>query len=279
MENPIRNISIPHKHAIKGEGDTIQFAYKCPPGASKDNQVPLILIFSGLDGYRTELACWAEGWTMRGCASLIIEGPGTGDSPALKDDITSPDREWDSLFEWIEQQEGIDQHKIINWGFSTGGYYSIRLAHTHKEKMLACISLGGGCHHMFDKDWLDHVNHLEYPFDLCGALTYKFGYGTDQEKFKREASKFSLLNDGTLDKPCTMLFLVNGKDDEIYPIEDMYLALDHGDQKVARFVPRKKHMGEPESFGIILRFIYGLLKIKANPAEQLMTLRFTAKYD
>jgi hypothetical protein len=44
---------------------------------------------------------------------------------------------------------------------------------------------------------------------LCGALTYKFGYGTDQEKFKQEAHKFSLLNDGTLAKPCTKLFLVN----------------------------------------------------------------------
>lgn len=44
---------------------------------------------------------------------------------------------------------------------------------------------------------------------LCGTLTYKFGYGTDQEKFKQEAHKFSLLNDGTLAKPCTKLLLVN----------------------------------------------------------------------
>ena len=44
---------------------------------------------------------------------------------------------------------------------------------------------------------------------LCGALTYKFGYGFDQEAFIKDASKFSLLNDGTLDKPCTRLFLVN----------------------------------------------------------------------
>jgi hypothetical protein len=44
---------------------------------------------------------------------------------------------------------------------------------------------------------------------LCGALTYKFGYGDDQEKFKQEAHKFSLLNDGTLAKPCTKLLLIN----------------------------------------------------------------------
>jgi hypothetical protein len=48
-----------------------------------------------------------------------------------------------------------------------------------------------------------------YLNSLCGALTYKFGYGNDQEKFKQEAHKYSLLNDGTLAKPCTKLFLVN----------------------------------------------------------------------
>jgi hypothetical protein len=48
-----------------------------------------------------------------------------------------------------------------------------------------------------------------YLNSLCGSLAYKFGYGNDQEKFKQEAHKFSLLNDGTLAKPCTKLFLVN----------------------------------------------------------------------
>lgn len=37
-------------------------------------------------------------------------------------------------------------------------------------------------------------------------------------------------------------------------------------------------MGEPDSFGIILNFIYGLLDIKANPVDQLKLLRFSAKY-
>ena len=37
-------------------------------------------------------------------------------------------------------------------------------------------------------------------------------------------------------------------------------------------------MGEPESFGIILNWIYGLLGIKANPIDQLKLLQFKAKY-
>jgi len=277
-EHPIREVHVPHKHAISGEGDVVQINYLIPETASASNKVPLVLIFTGLDGYRTELATWQEGWRQKGVATIIVEIPGTGDSPALKGDPTSPDRQWSSLLDWVDEQPEIDNKKIINWGFSTGGYYSIRLAHTHKDRVLACISLGGGSHHMFDREWLDEVNHLEYPFDLCGALTYKFGFGNDQEAFKKEAPKFSLLTDGTLNKPCTKLLLVNGNDDEIFPIDDMYVVLENGGPKLARFIKGKKHMGEPESFGIILKWIYGLLGINANPVDQLKLLQFKAKH-
>ena len=72
---------------------------------------------------------------------------------------------------------------------------------------------------MFSPEWLSKVNHLEYPFDLADALAWKFGYMYDVERFKLEAQgKFSLLEDGTLDKPCTRLLLVNGTEDEsVFP--------------------------------------------------------------
>jgi len=37
-------------------------------------------------------------------------------------------------------------------------------------------------------------------------------------------------------------------------------------------------MGEPESFGIILNFIYSLLGLSGNVGDQLKTLPFRAKY-
>ena len=45
-------------------------------------------------------------------------------------------------------QKAIDNKKIIVWGFSTGGYYALRVAHTHHDRLFASISLGGGCHHV-----------------------------------------------------------------------------------------------------------------------------------
>ncbi|QIW99771.1 hypothetical protein AMS68_005289 [Peltaster fructicola] len=278
-ERPTKHLSIPHKHGLPHEGKDIQFFYHLPPGTTQDKPAPLVIIFTGLDGYRTELAVWIEGWSQKGVATLILEIPGTGDSPADPGDITSPDREWSSLLDWVEEQAEIDQSRKALWAFSTGGYYAIRLAYSHPDRLKGIVAHGGGCHYMFHPTWLSNADHLEYPFDLATTLAFKYGYN-DLETFKKEAlKKFSLLEDGTLDKPkCTRLLLVNGMNDEIFPIDDYLLCLKHGPPKDARFVDNRKHMGEPESFAIILNWLYQLLGLQGNPADQMKTIPSRPKY-
>ena len=277
MEYPIKEVQIPHKHKIQDEGDVVPMNFLLPPGASASNPCPIVMIITGLDGYRTELAVWQQGFRMKGVATLVGEIPGTGDSPAIATDPTAPDRQYSSVLDWINSQREIDSKRIVVWGFSTGGYYALRVAHTHHDRLLASVSLGGGAHHMFDREWLEHVNKLEYPFDLANTLTYKWGY-PDLESFIKEAPKFSLLNDGTLQKPCCKVLLVNGNDDQIFPIDDMFVALENGMPKLARMVKGKKHMGEPDSFFIILKWIYGLLGLQGDIMDQMKTIPFKPKY-
>lgn len=163
-EHPTKEVLIPHKHAGPSDGAEIP-AYLTLPETASTSPAPVVVIMTGLDGYRTELAVWAEGWRRVGCASLVLEIPGTGDSPADRNDPTSPDREWSSLLDWIDAQKELDSKKVVVWAFSTGGFYAIRLAHTHPDRLKGVVALGGGVHHMFDPEWLDQVNHLEYPFE------------------------------------------------------------------------------------------------------------------
>ncbi|KAM0714235.1 hypothetical protein Q7P37_010022 [Cladosporium fusiforme] len=278
-ERPTQEVTIQHKHGLPSEGKEIPFYYHLPPGTTKDKPVPLVIIFTGLDGYRTELAVWIEGWSQKGVGVVVLEIPGTGDSPADPTDPTSPDREWSSLLDWIDEQDEIDHKKVAVWAFSTGGYYAIRFAHTHANRLAGVVAHGGGCHYMFDERWLSSVNTLEYPFDLANTLAYKWGYGNDLEKFKKEASKFSLLEDGTLDKPnCARLLLVNGVGDEIFPIDDYELCLRHGAPKEARFIEDRKHMGEPESFFVIIQWIYNLFGIEGKPVDQMKTIPSRPRY-
>lgn len=75
----------------------------------------------------------------------------------------------------------------------------------------------------------------------------------------------------------------------------MFVALEHGNRKEARyvlsspcsievlietfrFVKGTKHMGEPDSFAIILNWIYEMLNIKSHPGQQLKTIPFKAQY-
>ena len=279
-DHPVHEIEIPHKHRNSDEGESIPVYHLVPDTATKDNPVPTVVIFTGLDGYRTELSVWMEGWRQVGVATIVLEIPGTGDCPANPSDPKSPDRLYSSLFDWIDTQPLLNNKQTAVWAFSTGGFYAIRVAHTHADRLAGVVALGGGCHHMFDREWLDNVNHLEYPFDLANTLAYKWGYDNDVEAFKKEAKgKFSLLEDGTLDMPdCTRLLLVNGTEDEIFPIDDYYLALQHGAPKEARFVKGVKHMGEPMSFFIIIKWLYKLFGIEADITKQMKTLPFKPKY-
>ena len=163
--SPVHEVLIPHTHALPHEGKQIPIFHQVPDSATAESPVPCVIIITGLDGYRTELAVWAEGWRRLGVAFVCIEMPGTGDSPADAKDPLSPDRLYTSMLDWLEKQEKIDNKKLCVWAFSTGGYYAIRLAHTHPDRFAGLVALGGGCHYMFDPRWLNEVNHLEYPFE------------------------------------------------------------------------------------------------------------------
>ena len=237
-----------------------------------------MILFTGLDGYRTELAVWAGPWAGLGVATIVTEIPGTGDNPGTPSDPLSGNRVWDSLFEWIDKQPEIDKSRVAVWGFSTGGYYAIRIAHTHKARVLGAASQGGGCHHMFDAPWLDGSNVGEYPFDLGSSLALKYGY-IDFEKFKKEArGKYSLLDDGTLDKECSRLLLVNGEHDSIFPVDDMIVACQRGGPKEVRLVKERAHMGEPEAFFVILKWLFDLLGVEGHVGKFMSQVPTKTKY-
>lgn len=165
LEGSFSEVHIPHNHAIEGEGSSIPVYVRLPSHASPSSPVPCIIQIFGLDGYRTEMTHASTTYLRRGWATIGVEIPGTGDCPALKHDPHSPDRLWTSLLDWVDDCKDFDSKKIVAWGFSTGGYYAMRIAHTHKERLLGVVSQGGGCHKMFDKEWIESVDHLEYPFE------------------------------------------------------------------------------------------------------------------
>jgi hypothetical protein len=249
---PLTEEIIPHKHASNGDGQSIPCYIRKPSG---DGPFPTILLITGLDGHRPDNTERTTEHLQRGWATVVVDIPGTTvDCPASRRDPLSPDRLFTSILEWIKGTAYLDEKRVIAWGLSAGGYYAIRLAHTHRAQLLGSVGHGAGTHHYIGREWLDQVGKHEYPFGLEEAYTQKYGYKSFEEMKEKCQDEFSLVS-GTGEgvavvgnglKSCRLL-LVNGMLDGCMPVEDSMLLAEYGSPKEMRFMQQRLHMGYPEA--------------------------------
>jgi dipeptidyl aminopeptidase/acylaminoacyl peptidase len=147
------------------------------------------------------------------------------------------------VFDWLDEQQDIDARRCVAVGASFGGYWAMKLAYTHRDRLRGCVNWGGGVHVTFTPEWQERSrNAASYLMDLMPARARIFG-GETFEDYVTRCPELSLLDQGLLDQPSAPLLLVNGRDDVQNSIDDIYLSLDHGDAKSAR-VFDGGHMGE-----------------------------------
>jgi hypothetical protein len=114
---------------------------------------------------------------------------------------------------------------------------------------------------MFHPDWIDHQDQMEYPFALAECLAWKHGFRDENTTvaladYKAQASKFSLLESGILDRPATRLLCLNGMEDSIFPIEDSILAALSGAGKEIHARAGLGHMGNPGGEEILYDWLH-----------------------
>ncbi len=244
---PIERVEIPFR-GKSGEGDRIIAYLRLP----KTGVVPypLLISWGGIDGFKEEqLNDPALG---KGLATLAIDGPGVGDSPIKGSE--DAERLFGAVLDWVATIETFDPRKIAVWGYSTGGYWAVKVAYVYRHRISCAVSQGGPVHYAFEVDWMQEQERGEYPFELFETLAYAFGLSSSEE-WKAYAPKLSLLRQGILDQESAPLLLVNGVHDSVFPIKDYYLLLEHGTPKCARFY-NAGHMGfTKDTFGTILDWI------------------------
>ena len=266
LDPPNIPIHIPFTHAdtTAGDLDTGIPAYlRVPQGQKPADGWPVLLFICGLDAYRTDHTPRTQAHVDRGYATISFEIPGTGDCPAAPNDPASPDRLMSSVLDWVAAsatEYELNPDKILARGISTGGYYAFRIAHTHGDRLFAVVAQGGGCHHMFDADWIAAQNQMEYPFALADALAYKFGYRDPDPtaavaRYASEARKFSLLDSGVLDTQACKLLVINGTEDSIFPIEDSIIVATQGSGKDLVMRGDRRHMGNPGAEEILYEWL------------------------
>lgn len=236
---PLEVVELPFEGG-PGEGDRVVF-YAMRPRASL-RPPPVVMCWAGIDTWKEEV--YERLGTLlrsRGFAVLLIDMPGIGQSPVR----AGPDgeRQWTPIFEWIARQDDLDAGRCGAIGASFGGYWAMKLAHTHRQFLRCAVNWGGGVHVTFSEEWQRRSrNASSYLMDLMAARARVFG-GQTFEDYLSRCGELSLLDQGVLEKPCAPLLLINGRDDAQNSIEDIYLSLDHGDPKCARVLDGG-HMGE-----------------------------------
>ncbi|KAK7946335.1 uncharacterized protein PG986_010656 [Apiospora aurea] len=250
-DEPVVEVDIPHVHAQGRDRDIIPAYVRVPSHAATENDVagegeeiqtpkfPAVLLFTGLDGYRPDNTVRCDEFLARGWAAVVVEIPGTADCPADSADPTSPDRLWDSVLAWMEQDGRFDMERLLVWGLSAGGYYAVRIAHTHKDKIRGSVAQGAGVHHFFDADWMERADGHEYPFVLSPAFAMKHGFESVEAYKAGGAEEVFVV--GEWDYSGGLLGTLDG----LMPIEDSMMLFEYGSPKEARFFSNALHMGYP----------------------------------
>ncbi|CAL5871260.1 uncharacterized protein PFLUO_LOCUS5508 [Penicillium psychrofluorescens] len=261
---PIKEVVIPHARRAGKDGAQIPLYVRLPEEASAQNKVPVVLLMTGLDGYRPDNSQRTHEIIGRGWATVVCEIPGTADSPADPADPESPDRLWSSVLEYMAQQPEFDMTRVAAWGLSAGGFYAIRAACTHRDRLAGSVAHGPGSHYFLDSEWLSRVNDHEYPFTLTPCLAEKFGYADVADFEKNAQKKFSLVETGVVDQPNCRLLMLNGVNDGVVPIEDSMVLFSHGGPKEGRFFNGLVHMGYPDSLPVAYKWLEDVLSPNAS---------------
>jgi alpha-beta hydrolase superfamily lysophospholipase len=235
FDPPLARVEMPFA-GRSGEGTAVIGYLRRPRRPAKP---PVLLGWGGLDYYKEDVTDLFAPLLDRGIATLIIDIPGTADAPVR----ASPDAEriWDAAIDWIKRNPELDGARTAGWGLSTGGYWAGKVAHTHAQHFRGVVNHGGCAHYTLQPHWIEQAQWGHYPFELAESLASTIGLATIED-WAANAGKLSLLDQGVLDRPSAPLLLINGTADTVFSVRDMYLLLEHGTPKTARFFPGE-HMG------------------------------------
>lgn len=256
---PLEIVEIPF------DGKTLVGYLQIPKGVTRP---PIVMHWGGVDGWKEDRQGTSRVLHRLGLATLVIDMPGTGESPVRYVDAAAV-RTLSAFIDHLVGRQDVDGSRIGVWGGSFGAYWAAKLAYVEAARLKGAVFQGGNAHYGFQEKWLRPAltqtasTYLFGPSSLLEARSQAMGVKSLDE-FLKIAPSLSLKDQGLLDKPSAPILCVNGKLDDQAPVEDIYLLAEHGRPKEVRIYPEGGHMGrtpgmEPSE---ITNLITGWLKLR-----------------
>jgi dienelactone hydrolase len=224
LDPPVEVVEVPH------EGKTIRSHFRAPEGASADAPVAAVLIMCGADVFKEDRG-WAQEYCLeQGMASLVMDAPGTGENPFpwAPESVSA----WVAAVDWMAARPEVDADRIGAFGISRGGYSVMQLAGVAPDKVKAVVASAG---HPFGYEMSD-AELDEFVAVRNQRSTWKFGAPdgppsfapTSREQERAAFKKWALSELGLVDKITQPVYMVNGKNDHLAPIGNIYFMLENG---------------------------------------------------
>ncbi len=230
---------------VQCEGKSIVSHFRAPGGAGRANPAPAVLIMCGGDMFKEDRGWAGEMALEEGLATLVMDGPGTGENPFPYEPESV--KAWIAAVDYLASRPEVDAGRIGAFGISRGGHSVMLLAGSCPERVKAAVASAG--HPFGYRMTPEELNN--FVENRNKRSTYIFGAPgdgpsfppTSEEKVTAEFKRWALSELGVVDKIVCPVLMINGKQDHLAPIGNIYYMLEHGPVtgKEARIYPDDGH--------------------------------------
>lgn len=222
LDPSLEVVDVPH------EGQTVRVHFRAP--SKPDGQVPGVLVMCGADVFKEDRGWAAELALDNGLASVVMDGPATGENPFpwSPDSVTA----WEAAIDYLASRPEVDGDRIGAFGISRGGYSVMQLAGTVPEKVSAVVANAGHPfgYRMTDEEMEEFVAHANR------RAQWRFGepdgppsFSPTTRELEEERFKTWALSElGLVDRITQPVLMINGKHDHLAPIGNIYFMLESG---------------------------------------------------
>ena len=230
---------------VECEGKSIVSHFRAPAGAGAGRPAPAVLVMCGGDVFKEDRGWAGEMGITNGLATLVMDGPGTGENPFPYEPRSVV--AWKAAIDYLAARPEVDSGRIGAFGISRGGHSVMLLAGSYPERVKAAVASAG--HHFGYRmtaaemeNFVENANRrAAYVFGAPGDGPSFPETTVEREEVLRERWSLSAL--GLVEKIVCPILMINGKQDHLAPVGNIYYMLEHGPVtgREARIYPDDGH--------------------------------------
>lgn len=214
FDPPLETVRIPY------EGKEI-IGYLRVPDVEKP---PVVVVTGGVDTWKSDVDNQVNAILDEGMAVFAFDMPGTGESEWPLE--PNSDRVYSRVLEYLKSRPELDGERMGVYLQSFAGLFAVKLALVDPN-VRAAVNVGGPIHLAFTPEHIKKV-----PDVMVATIAHAMREKPDVsfKKLVARAEPMSLAKQGLLQKPerQAALLSINGDQDELVPIEDLYIISDSG---------------------------------------------------